>query len=70
MMMRPMPYSDMANMLMQVGDVVPFRNPLGAAANQLQPDTLNKLRQMQAQNPGLSTEMLKYLIAQQMQGRK
>jgi hypothetical protein len=66
----PPQYSNMAGLLMQIGDVVPFRNPLGASANQLQPETLNKLRQMQAQNPGLSTEMLKYLIAQQMQSRR
>lgn len=53
-------------LMMPVGDVVPFRNPLGQSANQLQPETLAKLREAAAQS-GLSMEMLKYLIAQQMQ---
>lgn len=68
--MGPIRYPDMASLLMRIGDVVPFRNPLGPDANRLQPQTLNALRQKAAEG-GLSPEMLKYIIAQQMQqGRK
>jgi hypothetical protein len=56
--------------LMQpAGDVVPFRNPLGQAANQFNnPETMAKLRALAAQS-GMSLEQLKYIIAQQMQSR-
>jgi hypothetical protein len=63
-------FGAMMRQLMQgpqpVGDVVPFRNPLGASANNLSPETLVRLRALAAQG-GLSTEQLKHIIAQQMQ---